>query len=178
MSTGESFQLARAKLNRLAHSGLDSFGYREQAIRALLPVLDFDAGWWWTIDPASALFTRGVFRPLPADHVICGGLHRNEFGDTDYNKFRVLARGSAQVGVLSDATGGLLERSERYPHMLAPLGYEHELRVALSDNTALWGGIALLREPGAPDFTAAETRRVASPGPILGAMMCCGAPSW
>jgi hypothetical protein len=36
------------------------------------------------------LFTSGVFEPLPSDHAICGGLHRNEFGDRDYNKFRVL----------------------------------------------------------------------------------------
>jgi hypothetical protein len=40
MSTGESVQLAHAKLNRLAHPRLDSFSYREQVIRTLLPVLD------------------------------------------------------------------------------------------------------------------------------------------
>ena len=167
MSSAENFQLTRAKLNRLAHSGLDSFSYRERAIRTLRPVLDFDAVWWWTIDPASTLFTSGVFEPLPSDHAVCGGLHRNEFGHTDYNKFRELARRTGQVGVLSDATGGQLERSDRYQHMLAPLGYEHELRLALSDDAALWGGIALLRDPDAPDFTAAETRRLASLGPIL-----------
>jgi DNA-binding CsgD family transcriptional regulator len=167
MSSAENFRLTRAKLNRLAHAGLDSFSYREQAIRTLRPALDFDAAWWWTIDPASMLFTSGVFEPLPSDHAICGGLHRNEFGDRDYNKFRVLARRTGQAGVLSDATGGQLERSDRYQHMLAPLGYEHELRLALSDDAALWGGIALLREPDAPDFTLAETRHVASLGSIL-----------
>lgn len=51
--------------------------------------------------------------------------------------------------------------------MLAPLNYQHELRLALSDDAALWGGIALLREPGQPDFTAAEARHVASLGRIL-----------
>ena len=167
MSSTEKFKLTRAELNRIAHAGLDSFTYRKRAISALRPVLDFDAAWWWTIDPASMLFTSGVFEPLPADHAICGGLHRNEFGDTDYNKFRVLARRTGRVGVLGDATGGQLERSGRYRHMLAPLGYEHELRLALSDNAALWGGIALLREPDAPGFTAAEARRVASLGPVL-----------
>jgi hypothetical protein len=167
LSSTENFRLTRAKLNRLAHAGLDSFTYRERVIPALRPVLDFDAAWWWTIDPASMLFTSGVFEPLPSDHAICGGLHRNEFGDTDYNKFRVLARRTGQVGVLSDATGGQLERSDRHQHMLAPLGYEHELRLALSDDAALWGGITLLREPDAPGFTAAEARRVASLGPVL-----------
>lgn len=155
-------QLTRGKLNRLAHAGLDSFAYREQAIGQLRAALPFAAAWWWTTDPASALFTSGVFKPLPSDHAICGGLHSNEFGPTDYNKFRFLARSASKAGVLSAATGGQLERSERYRRMLAPLNYEHELRLALSDNSVLWGGLALLREPGAPDFTPADARRVAS----------------
>jgi len=167
MSAATAVQLTRGKLNRLAHAGFDSFAYRERAIGDLRAVLPFDAAWWWTIDPASALFTSGVFRPFPSDHAICGGLHGNEFGDTDFNKFRVLARRAGKAGVLSAATGGQLERSDRYQHMLAPLNYEHELRLALSDDSALWGGIALLREPGAPDFTPAEARHVASLGRIL-----------
>ena len=160
-------QVTQGKLNRLAHAGLDSFAYRDRAIAGLRAVLPFDAAWWWTTDPATALFTSGVFQPSPTDHAICGGLHGNELGDTDYNKFRVLARRTAKVGVLSAATGGHLERSDRYVDMLVPLHYEHELRLALSDNSALWGGIALLREPGAPDFTPGEARRVGSLGRIL-----------
>jgi DNA-binding CsgD family transcriptional regulator len=161
------FRPTRAKLNALAHAGLDSFAYRERAISDLRAVLPFDAAWWWTIDPASALFTSGVFQPFPSDHVICGALHSNEFGDADYNKFRILARRASRVGVLSVATGGQLERSDRYQRMLAPLNYEHELRLALSYNSTLWGGIALLRQPGSPDFTPSEARRVASLGQIL-----------
>ena len=167
MSAPKNFQLTRGKLNTLAHAGLDSFAYRERAIRDLRAVLAFDAAWWWTTDPVSGFFTSGVFEPLPSDHAICGGLHGNEFGATDYNKFRVLARRTGKVGVLSTATGGHLERSDRYRHMLAPLNYEHELRLTLSDHSALWGGIALLREPGAPDFTPAETGHLASLGQIL-----------
>ena len=167
MSAPKPVQLTRGKLNALAHAGLDSFAYRERAIRDLRAVLTFDAAWWWTTDPVNAFFTSGVFEPFPSDHSICGGLHSNEFGDTDYNKFRVLARHIGKVGVLSAATGGRLERSDRYRHMLAPLNYEHELRLALSDHSALWGGIALLREPGAPDFTPTEARHVASLGQIL-----------
>jgi DNA-binding CsgD family transcriptional regulator len=167
MTAAKTVQRTRGKLNTLAHAGLDSFAYRERAIRGLRAVLPFDAAWWWTIDPATALFTSGVFEPFPSDHAICGGLHRNEFGDTDYNKFRVLARQSSKAGVLSTATGGRPERSDRYQHMLTPLNYEHELRLALSEDSALWGGIALLREPGAPDFTPAEAHGVASLGQVL-----------
>lgn len=167
MSAVQTFRLIRGELNRLSHAGLDSFAYRERAIQKLRAVMPFDAAWWWSIDPASAFFTSGVFKPLPSDHVICFGLHSNEFGDGDYNKFRNLARRTLKAGVLSAATDGHPERSDRYRRMLSPLGYEHELRLALSDNSALWGGIALLREPGAPDFTPAETRNLASLGQVL-----------
>jgi DNA-binding CsgD family transcriptional regulator len=162
MSATETLRLARGELGRLAHAGLDSFSYRERAIRALRTVVPFDAVWWWTVDPASTFFTSGVFEPFPTDHTICGGVHTNEYGDADFNKFRVLARRTGRAGVLSAATGGQLERSDRYQHMLVPLGYEHELRLALSDDSTLWGAIALLREPGAPDFTLADAQRVAS----------------
>src|ERR1700761_402305 len=166
MSSADIFRLTRGKVTRLAPSGLDSFSYRERSIRALRATLSFDAAWWWTIDPASTLFTSGVFEPMPSDHTICGGLHTNEVGDTDFNKFRVLAR-TEPVGVLSAATGGQLDRSDRYVRMLTPLGYEHELRLALSDDAALWGGLALLRTPDKPDFTPAEAHRLASLAPIL-----------
>jgi len=167
MSAATTIPVTRGKLNRLAHAGLDSFAYRERAIGDLRAALPFDAAAWWTTDPATALFTSCVFQPSPPDHAICAGVHSNELGDTDYNKFRVLGRRTAKAGVLSAATGGQPERSDRYRHILAPLHYEHELRLALSDDSALWGGIALLREPGTPDFTPAEARHVASLGRIL-----------
>lgn len=46
-------------------------------------------------------------------------------------------------------------------------GYCGQAPLALSDVSALWGGIALLREPGAPDFTPAEAHRVESLEQIL-----------
>ena len=131
-------KLTRGTLNTLGHGGLDPFS--------------------------------GVFDPVSSasDHAICTGVHGNEFGETDYNKFRVLARRESKAGVLSAATGGRLEHSDRYRNMLAPLNYEHELRLALSDHSALWGGIALLREPGSPDFTPTEAGHLASLGRVLG----------
>ncbi len=167
MRTPDGLRRTNDELDLLAHAGLDSFAYREQAIRTLQKVVPFDAAWWWTTDPASTFFTSGVFEPFPSDHTICGGLHTNEYGETDFNKFRVLARQRDPVGVLGAATDGRPERSDRYRDLLVPLGYEHELRLALSDDSSLWGAVALLREPGAPDFTRAEARRVASLRPAL-----------
>jgi DNA-binding CsgD family transcriptional regulator len=167
MSAAAAARVARGEIARLAHAGLDSFSYRQQAARKLRKALPFDAVWWWTTDPATSFFTSGVFEPCPEDHVICGSLHTNEFVDPDYNKFRVLARRSEHVGVLSSATAGRLERSDRYHRVLLPLGYEHELRLALVDGSTCWGALALLRAPGSPDFSPAEARVAASLGSAL-----------
>jgi DNA-binding CsgD family transcriptional regulator len=158
MSLPAAARVARGEITRLAHAGLDSFSYRRQAARKLRTALPFDAVWWWTTDPATSFFTSGVFEPCPEDHVICGSVHTNEFVDPDYNKFRVLARRPRHVGVLSSATAGRLERSDRYHRVLLPLGYEHELRLALVDGSTCWGALALLREPGSPDFAPADVR--------------------
>jgi DNA-binding CsgD family transcriptional regulator len=167
MSAAAAARVARAEIARLAHAGLDSFSYRQQAARKLRKALPFDAVWWWTTDPATSFFTSGVFEPCPEDHIVCGSIHTNEFVDRDYNKFRVLARRSGHVGVLSSATAGRLERSARYHSVLLPLGYEHELRLALVDGGTCWGAVALLREPGSPDFSPADARAAGSLGSAL-----------
>ena len=46
--------------------------------------------------------------------------------------------------------------------MLVPLGYEHELRLALVDGSTYWGALALLRGPESPDFSPADVRVAAS----------------
>jgi hypothetical protein len=139
-------RFVRGEIERLAHAGLESFAYRRQAVGKVAKILPFDGFWWWTTDPATAFFTSGVFEPCPDDHSVCGVLHKNEFVDPDYNKFRALARRPVHVGLLSEATNERLERSERHQRVLAPLGYEHELRLALTDGASCWGALTLLRE--------------------------------
>jgi DNA-binding CsgD family transcriptional regulator len=158
MSASGVLRLARAEISRLAHAGLDSFAYRRQAVAKLAKVVPFDGFWWWTTDPATAFFTSGVFEPCPDEHSVCRLIHKNEFVDPDYNKFRVLARRPVHVGVLSDATDGMPERSDRYRRVLAPLGYEHELRLALTDGASCWGALALLRGSGSAGFSPSEAR--------------------
>ena len=70
-----------------------------------------------------------------------------------------------QVGLLSEATGGRLEQAPRYRELVGPEGFGYEMRGAFSTGTQLWGGLALWREKGRPDFTAREVafvQRVAS----------------
>jgi DNA-binding CsgD family transcriptional regulator len=68
------------------------------------------------------------------------------------------------VQLLSETTGGALERSLRYRELLKPHGFGYELGGAFVDGN-LWGGMDLIREEGDPDFGGAETalvKRIAS----------------
>jgi DNA-binding CsgD family transcriptional regulator len=161
MAIGEAVRYAQGEIERLTHSGLDSFAYREAAAARLRKVVAYDGLWWWTTDPSTAFFTSGVFDPCPDpehDTEVCRSVHVNEFIEPDFNKFKVLARRSAHAGVLSRATDGEPERSARYREILSPMGFEHELRVALVDGDVCWGALTLMREPSGPDFTAVEAR--------------------
>ncbi len=159
----------RDELVRLAHAGHDSFRFRREAARRVADVVPVDNVWWWTTDPATGFFTSFCSPDAPADHDVeaCRRVHANEFLEPDFNKFRVLARRSLPAAVLSEATGGSPSRSARYRDMIVPMGYEHELRLALAAGSSCWGGIALLRAPDAPEFSAAEARAVAQLGDPL-----------
>lgn len=154
---------AREDLDVLAHAGHDSFAYRERALRTLRKVIPFDGFCWWTTDPATGFFTSALADPDSDDPdlVFCRMVHANEFVHPDYNKFRVLATRPSRVGVLSEATRGELDRSDRYQRMLRPIGFEHELRLASVAGSNCWGALMLLRTPERADFSAPE-RRVAT----------------
>jgi DNA-binding CsgD family transcriptional regulator len=88
-------------------------------------------------------------------------VHANEFLQPDYNKFRVLARRRSPAAVLGAGTGGNPGRSARYRDIIVPMGYEHELRLALVSGTTCWGGLTLLRTAEEPDFSDADVHALA-----------------
>jgi DNA-binding CsgD family transcriptional regulator len=163
VASGTGVRGVRDDLVRLAHAGHDSFEFRREAARRIERVVPLDNIWWWTTDPATGFFTSFYSPEGPSDHDItcCRRIHANEFLEPDYNKFRVLARRSMPAGVLSEATGGNPARSARHRNVVVPMGYEHELRLALVSGSTCWGGMALLRVAESPEFTAADTRALA-----------------
>jgi DNA-binding CsgD family transcriptional regulator len=72
------------------------------------------------------------------------------------------------VRLLSETTGGTLERSLRYRELLRPYGFGYELGGAFVDGT-LWGGMDLIRERGAPDFSGTEVSLIKRLAPHIGA---------
>ena len=183
VSAGIGGRVTRDDLVRLGHAGHDSFAFRREATEHVLSLVPCDNVWWWTTDPATGFFTSFFAIDPPAEHdfEVCHRVHANEFLEADYNKFRVLARRSSPAGVLSAGTGGSPGRSARYRDIIVPMGYEHELRLALVRGPTCWGGLTLLRTADEHDFSDADARalaRLVDPltdglriGIVLGAVM-------
>lgn len=151
-------QVAKRDLHRLYHRGLGPLDFTGSAKAILRRAVPFDASCWLTVDPATLLFTSGLFDYPPQ---MARELARNEFLEDDVNKMGQLARQRVPVGVLRATLDGHPERSPRYRDILRPAGLESELRAVYTVDSNTWGGSALYREPGAPEFDPDEAAFVA-----------------
>ncbi len=117
----------RLEIIRLCHSALDSRSLRVRLLKRLRTVIPFDYAYFSTTDPATQLGTSSVLVEEPPSWCMSVFLE-NEFVQEDFNKFNDMLRKRQPVGVLSEATGHDLHRSQRYRDMLAPMAMEDELR--------------------------------------------------
>jgi DNA-binding CsgD family transcriptional regulator len=132
----------------------------ERAVAAVIrEAMPYDAWCVLTVDPATALPTGGYHEEgVPADRT--PHLAEIDARGEDALALADLARSRSRVGTLSAATGGQIDRSQRYREVLAPSGLEHEMRIAFSTNAGLWGAFVAFRAAGEPDFSTAETQTV------------------
>jgi DNA-binding CsgD family transcriptional regulator len=152
---------------RLAHTRSDSFELRQAVADRLRKHVPFDAFCWWTTDPATTFLTTSVAEWWEMPSAVCVEIHRNEYLEPDFNKFRELARAGSQAASLAQATGGKPERSSRYREMMRPDGFEDELRASQVVDGACWGALALYRRGDSAGFEERETEFVARLGPHL-----------
>jgi DNA-binding CsgD family transcriptional regulator len=148
----------RRELIRLCHAGLDSRTLRVEIMKRLRTVIPIDVSFFTTADPATLLFTGAVIDELASATPL---FIENEFLQHDVNKFAWMARNHLPVGDLIQATGGELERSQRYREILAPLALGDELRAALIIGGTCWGFMCLHRDQTSPHFTLAEAAYLA-----------------
>ena len=161
--TARSPQRTRDDIVRLSHSGLGVREFSLAAAQILRRIVPFDGVCVMTMDPATL---------LPTGHVIENGLPDEttprlaeiESMEPDFNKFTELARGRIPAATLSEATGGVLDRSLRHRELRRPNGFEDELRAALTSDGGTWGGIVLMHEAGRAHFDPADARLLASLG--------------
>jgi hypothetical protein len=142
------------EVKRLCLMGLDATALRRRVVEQLRRAVPFEAYVAFTMDPSNGLITHAL-QTIGDESGLRVFLERVFFED-DVLEFDWMVRNRLPAGLLSEATGGELEHAPRYRELVGPEGFGYELRGAFSTGTQLWGGLALWREKGRPDFVARE----------------------
>jgi DNA-binding CsgD family transcriptional regulator len=153
---------AFSEIKRLCLMGLDPATLRQRATERIGRAVPYEAYAAFTMDPSNGLITHAL-QTIGDETGLRVYLERVFFED-DVLEFDSMVRNRLPAGLLSEATRGKLERAPRYRELVGPEGYGYELRGAFGTGTQLWGGLALWREKGRPDFAAREVafvRRIA-----------------
>ena len=148
-------------LDRLLHRSHDVREFSRGAARALARAVPFDGSCVVTMDPATSLPT-GEFIENGLPEEASARMAENEIGGHDFNRFTTLGRSDEHAAGLNVATGGDLNLSERHRELKQPHGFGDELRVALVTDSAMWGGMTLLRAADREPFTPSDAALVSS----------------
>ena len=158
-----TLERVRRDVEVISHAGLDTATFVEEFEATLQRAVPHVATCIALVDPASNLLT-GTFK--------FGDLQGNdgrdhqwalmEYGGGDPTSFLDLIHRRELACSVSGATGGDTARSPRLSQFLEPTyGYRDELRMVARQGGHSWGGLALFRGDGDPDFDAAEVEFVA-----------------
>ena len=148
-----------AEIKRLCYAGLDAVTLRQQLAERLSKSIRFDASVAFTMDPTTGLVTHALVDQMGDERAVRFFLEHVYLED-DVLDFTWMARNRIPVGLLSEATGGKLERSLGHRELQSPLGWGHEMKAAFTTGTHLWGGLCLAREKGSPDFAPRDVALV------------------
>jgi DNA-binding CsgD family transcriptional regulator len=157
------------EIRRLCNAGLDQRALLGEVAERLRRAIPSEAFCLSATDPSSELVTYGAAEGL-------GGIRgmrlffEHIYLEADVNGYDGMSkRWSEPVMLLSEATGGRLERSLRYREHTGPLGLGYEIRGACVAGKERWGGVELTRGRGDPDFDAREVSMVRRILPHVGA---------
>jgi DNA-binding CsgD family transcriptional regulator len=159
-----------AEVKRLCSAGLDETTLLREAIERLRQAVPAEGCCFSATDPSSGLMTRAFVEGMGGEKGARIFFER-VYLEEDVSGFHVTSRNwvDRPVTLLSEVTGGKLERSLRYREHTGPLGLHYELRGAGTVGKELWGTIALTRERGRPDFDDREVALLRRLAPHLGA---------
>src|SRR4028118_40489 len=155
-----------SEVKRLCCAGLNGPALLSEVVERLRRVVPFEAYCASTKDPASGFITHGLAEELGGADDIFWSLERLYFDH--HQSVRRMGDIHQPVALLSETTGGDLERSTRYVEYLRPLGRAHELRGAFTSGGYLWGSMDLIRGSGSPDFEPREADLLRRIAPHLG----------
>ncbi len=156
-----------AEVKRLCCAGRpDGPALLGEVIERLRRVVPFEAYCASTKDPASGFITHGMAEGMGGADDIFWSLERLYF--EHHRSVRRMVDIHQSVVLLSETTGGDLERSTRYVEYLRPLGFAYEMQGAFTSGGYIWGSVDLVRESGSPDFTPQEATLLRRIAPHLG----------
>ncbi len=156
------------EVKRLCCAGLDGMTLLRTTAEALRRAIPIDAYCMYKIDPPSRLITQGAQKGIGGKKEARLFFENIYFEDyaSGYNR---LARSRDPVSLLSEVTGGRLERSIRYQEVTGPLGLGYQVSLDSTVGREIWGGMDLFRERDRPDFDPREVVLLRRISPHLGA---------
>jgi DNA-binding CsgD family transcriptional regulator len=165
-----AYERTFSEVKRLSSAGLEGPELLRRVAGRLRRSVPFGVYCASTVDPASNLITHGIAEGFDeeGDGEAGSVFFDRVYFEEDLDQLASMLRARRPVQLLSESTGGRLERSLRYRELLRPQGLSHELGSAFIDGS-LWGGMDLMREAGDPDFTSREVSLVERIAPHVGA---------
>jgi DNA-binding CsgD family transcriptional regulator len=157
-----------AEAKRLCYAGLDAPTLLRAVVGRLRRVVPFEAYCSNANDPLSGLLTHLVSDGAIGDQEHRTYLERIYF-EEDLDEQRRMLRSRLSVALLSEVTGGKLERALRCREITGPLGLGYELLGLCTVSREQWGAVSLIRERGRPDFDAREVTLLRRITPHVGA---------
>ena len=144
-----------SEIKRLSSAGLEGPELLRRTAKRLRRSVGFEAYCASTVDPASNLITHGIAEGMGEDEEQGALYFDHIYFEEDLGQLVSMVSERRPVQLLSESTGGKLDRSLRYRELLRPYGFGHELGSAFIDGS-LWGGMDLIRQKGDPDFGSDE----------------------
>lgn len=168
-SVSTRYERTFTEVKRLALAGLEGPELLRQMAERLKLAVPFEAYCLATTDPASNLMTDRVDGGYPSEEerVKAEPVAALAYFEEDLDRLSSMLRERRPVQLLSETTGGELDRSFRYREYLKPLEFGYELSGVFVDG-GLWGGGYLMREAGDPDFSSTEVDLLKRIAPHVG----------
>ena len=159
-----------SEIKRFSLANLEGPELLRRTAESLSGAVPFEAYCASTVDPASHLITHGIAEGMGGEEDSVAGnvLLERIYFEEDLPVMKEMLRDRRTVQLLSETTGGALERSLRYRELLRPFGFGYELGGVFVDGS-LWGGMDLIRDSKDPDFSGGEVALVKRVAPHVGA---------
>ena len=165
-----AYERTFSEIKRLSAAGLEGPELLRRAAERLERAVPFSSYCVITLDPASNLMTQVIDggsvgkKDRAKYHEFLAQMYFEE----DRVRLASMLRERRPAQPLSEAVGGVLDRSLRYREYLRPMGLGHDLAGVFADGGP-WGAGYLTREAGDPDFGRGEVSLLERVAPHIGA---------